>query len=91
MMRDFLSSGRVVDIAILVTVAEAAALVAYRWATGRGLALSDVAAMLGAGLCLMLALRAALTGAAAGWIAAFLVAALLAHLADLRRRWPVVP
>lgn len=35
----------------------------------------------------MLALRGALVGAWWGWIGLCLAASLLAHLADLRRRW----
>jgi hypothetical protein len=88
MLQEFVDGGRLVDVAILVTLLEGLALVAYRRLTGRGPAPADVAAMLGAGLCLMLALRAALTGAAGGTIAVFLGAALVAHLVDLRRRWP---
>lgn len=39
------------------------------------------------GLCLMLAIRAALAGAAWPWVPAALAAALVAHLADIRKRW----
>ena len=45
-------------------------------------------ANLGAGLALMLALRLALGGAAWFWIAACLALAGVAHLLDLRARWP---
>jgi hypothetical protein len=49
---------------------------------------ADIAFSLLAGAGLLLALRAALT--ASGWtsIAAYLGLALVAHLADLARRWP---
>ncbi len=88
MLQELIVGGRLVDLAILVTLAEGVALFAYRRITGRGPALPEVAAMLGAGLCLMLALRAALTGAPGGAIVVFLGAALVAHIVDLRRRWP---
>ena len=76
-----------VDLVIAVTLLEAAALAVYHARTGRGLAPRDFAANLGAGLALMLAVRAALAGAAWTWVAAGLAAAGLAHLLDLRRRW----
>jgi hypothetical protein len=40
-----------------------------------------------AGACLLMALRSALSGSGWAWIAAWLFAALVAHLADLARRW----
>jgi hypothetical protein len=75
------------DLVILMTAVEAVALAAYRRATGRGVALRDIAPTLGAGLCLMLALRSAVAGQpmAATW--AWLLAAGVAHGIDLRRRW----
>jgi hypothetical protein len=80
-MAEFVTSGRIVDIVLLVTLVEAVALL---WL--RRIAAPAIAAMLAPGLCLMLALRAALTGAGWGWIAALLVLAGLTHLADLRQR-----
>ena len=56
--------------------------------TGRGPAPLDLAAMLMAGGALLLALRLAVAGNAWPAVAAALTLALLAHLLDLRRRWP---
>jgi hypothetical protein len=39
------------------------------------------------GMCLLAALRVGLAGAWWGWIALALLAALVAHVADLGRRW----
>ena len=87
-MEAFFSSGLLADIILAVMVAEALLLLLYRKVTGRGLAPADLLAMLLAGACLVLALRAVLTGS--GWpvVALCLLAALLAHLMDLYRRWP---
>lgn len=86
-MQDFFHSGLVADVILAVMIAEAALLLVYRRATGRGPAPADLAAMLFAGACLVLALRAALTGSHWPVVAAFLAAALIAHLTDLYRRW----
>lgn len=86
-MHDFFQSGLVADVILVVMVTEAALLLVYRRATGRGIPPADVAAMLFAGACLVLALRAALTGSHWTVVASFLVAALIAHLTDLYRRW----
>lgn len=87
-MDAFFRSGSVADVILAVMIAEASLLLVYRKLTGRGLAAADLVAMLLAGACLVLALRAALTGAQWPVVAAFLGAALLAHLLDLYRRWP---
>ncbi len=87
-MSTLIASGHVVDIILALVAVEFLLLAAYRRRTGRGIALYDIAFNLMSGASLMLALRCALTGAAWPWIAAWLLAALLAHLADLRRRWP---
>ena len=68
-------------------IAEAVLLLIYRKATGRGLAPGDLFAMLLAGACLVLALRAVLTGSNWPAVALFLGAALVAHVIDLYRRW----
>ncbi len=87
-MAEFFASGRVADLLLAVLLAEVLALAALRRLRGHGPALADVLAMALPGACLALALRAALVGAAWTWIALALSAALLAHLADLFRRWP---
>jgi uncharacterized membrane protein len=78
---------RLVDLVLLVAVAEAVLLLAYQRRTGKGPRFVDIGANLLAGLCLMLALRAAVAGLPWGWIAAALLGAGLAHALDLRRRW----
>ena len=87
-MSGLFASGRIVDIVLAITAIEAALLLAYHRRTGRGPAPKDVVGMLLAGACLMLALREALVGAEWRWIALWLAAAFVAHLNDLRRRWP---
>ena len=86
-MSELFAGGRIVDLILGFMVLEAIALVAYRRSTGKGIARADLLANLFAGFFLLLALRGALMSAAWGWIAACLAAALVAHLADLRRRW----
>lgn len=82
------ASGRVVDLILVFTVLEGLALVAYHRRTGRGPTPADLLGNLASGVALMLALRGALVGAWWGWIGLCLAGSLLAHLADLRRRWP---
>ncbi|MFZ5558099.1 MAG: hypothetical protein ACOZDY_15495 [Pseudomonadota bacterium] len=86
-MAELFAGGRIVDLILGLMVAEGLVLAIYRRRTGRGIALPDLAVNLLAGACLMLALRAALAGSGWVWAAAWLAAALLAHLADLGRRW----
>jgi len=87
MLQQLVTSGRIVDVIIVFMAVEALALYLYHRRTSLGPATADIVAMLLAGLCLLLALRAALTGADWLWVASFLAAALVAHLADLHRRW----
>jgi hypothetical protein len=87
LMTEFFVTGRAIDLILAMVVMEGAGLVAYRWKTGRGIASLDVVANLLAGASLMLALRCALAGAGWRWIALWMSAALLAHIADLWRRW----
>lgn len=86
-MTDWLAGGGFIDLVIALTLAEAAALLVWRRATGRGVAPRDFFVNLLSGLCLMLALRAALTGAAPSWTAAWVALAGLLHGLDLWRRW----
>ncbi len=66
---------------------EAALVVAWHRRTGKGVAPADFLLNLASGLFLMIALRCALASAGWVWIALSITAALIAHLADLRRRW----
>lgn len=85
-MADFILSGRVADLILLLVIAEAGGLFLWNRLTGRGPYLRDMAATMLAGAFLVLALRAALMGAGWMWIAAPLAASFLAHGADLLRR-----
>ncbi len=76
-----------IDLVIVFTLLEGAALVVYHRITGKGVAPRDFALNMASGLCLMLALRCLAHGAGAAWVALFLVAAGLAHGTDLWLRW----
>jgi small-conductance mechanosensitive channel len=85
---ELFATGRIVDLILALVVLETVLLVAWRWRTGGGLALIDIAANLAAGAFLMLALRSALVGDPWTMIVPWLLAGLTAHLFDLWRRWP---
>jgi hypothetical protein len=84
---EFVTSGRIIDVIIAMMAAEALLLYLHAARTGRGLAPPDIALNLLAGASLMLAVRAALVGAAPVWILLCLSASLVAHVADVARRW----
>jgi hypothetical protein len=86
-MADLFSSGRLVDLILVVVVLEAAVLVLYWRQARRGIAPFDLLPNLCAGAFLLLALRATLAGA--GWmmVSGCLAGAGLAHLTDVYRRW----
>lgn len=79
--------GLVAPLLLGFVLAEAALLYALHRRSGRGLPPAGIFALLAPGACLMLALWAAMAGVWWGWTGLALTAALLAHLADLRRRW----
>lgn len=81
------ANGRVIDFILALVVAEGAALLVLRRATGRGVGPSALLANLAAGGFLLAALRFGLSGAGDAWIGVCLALALVAHLADLRARW----
>lgn len=81
------SAVQAVDLALLVTAIEGMLLAGYHRGTGRGVAPGALLGNLLSGACLLLALHGALSGAGWPWIAPCLLGSLLAHLADLRRRW----
>ena len=87
-MREFVTSGHLVDLAMMLTLLELIGLIIYRQRTGRGIAGSTLVVALSSGLFLMLGLRAALTGADWPWIALALSASWATHLLDLKNRWP---
>jgi hypothetical protein len=82
-MEAYFSSGRAIDVILMLLVAEAVA-VAW-WLRGRGRYAGYVLALL-PGLCLFLALRAALTGAGWIWVALWITLSLPAHVIDLAAR-----
>lgn len=86
-MEAHLPAERVVDLILVLVVLEAVLIALYHRATGRGVAPRDLVLTLLSGGCLLLALRLALSGAELVWVALALTGALLAHLADLYRRW----
>jgi hypothetical protein len=86
-MGELFDSGIVVDILLLLIVAEGVLLQVYRRVRGRGVPLIGLISNLAAGGFLLLALRAALTGTDWPQIALWLATALIAHLWDLRGRW----
>ena len=87
---DFLVTPRFLDLVMLGVLAEAAALVAYRRRTGRGMRASEVASFLGAGLALLLAMRVLAAGAGGVWgrgaFAAAMAAALGCHAWHVAQR-----
>jgi len=86
-MTALFTNGRVIDLILIIVLAEAAGLMLLRWATGRGIAPSALIANLAAGAFLLAALRIGMSGAGDGWIGLCLALALAAHLTDLRARW----
>jgi hypothetical protein len=86
-LEQLFSNGRIVDLVVLFMVIECAGIALFHRATGRGLALPELAWNAAAGLGLMMALRNALTGGDWTFTAVWLAAALAGHLGDLRLRW----
>lgn len=76
-----------IDAVIGVTLLECAVLCTYSVLSGRGLAPSEIASSLAAGLALMLAMSALAHGLGPWWIATLLLLAGVAHAADMARRW----
>jgi len=86
-LRDLFASGRVVELILGLMVLEAVVLLAWRRRTGSGIHPFDLVINLCAGALLLLALRAAIVASDPLAAAPFLAAALVAHIADLARRW----
>jgi len=82
---DLFTSGRVVDLILLVVVVEVIVLAAFPRLRG-AMSFADIALLIAPGVMLMLALRAALTGAPHTITAAILSAAFVFHLWDVIRR-----
>lgn len=79
-MEAFFSSGRAVDVVLLVLAIEAV------WLKVRGQAWSGIWPALLPAVLMMIALRAGLTGMTWPWIALPLALAFPIHVLDLRRR-----
>ncbi|HYN79637.1 MAG TPA: hypothetical protein VES73_17795 [Lamprocystis sp. (in: g-proteobacteria)] len=86
-MAEFVASGRIIDLVLLLIGLEAIGLMVL-WRMRR-CPVPPLATLLilAPGTCLLLAARAALTGAAWGWVSFFLLVALAIHLVDMRQRW----
>ena len=82
-----LSGQTLVDVALGITALEVIVLLVVRQRTGRGIAPRALLANVGAGLFLMLAVRAALVDAPLPWLAGLFAAAGAAHVVDLAMRW----
>ena len=90
-LQQLVVSGRIVDLMIVFVVLELAVVDVYRRLRGSGVPTLSWLVNVGAGVSLMLALRAALSGSSWVWIAAFLVSALVFHVGDLLMRWQAAP
>lgn len=77
----------IVDAIIVLVVIEAVVLWIWFGRANRHDLRVGAMANLGAGVALMLALRAALAGSNVLWVAFFLSLSGIAHLADVRARW----
>ncbi len=86
-MDEFVTSGRIAELALTVMAAEFAALALRRRATGRGPSPARLAATFASGAALLVALRLALGEAAPLAIAGALLVAFAAHVLDLAGRW----
>lgn len=86
-MQQWFDSGHIVDAIIALMAIETVLLVALRRRVASGPSPASLILMIAAGLFLLIALRGALTGAPWPMLALALFAALIAHLADLWRRW----
>lgn len=86
-MTDFFSSGRAIDLVLLLIGLEAI-LLSVLWRMRR-CPIPPLATLLilAPGTCLLFAARAALNGATWGWVSFFFLLALVIHLVDLRDRW----
>ena len=80
-------SGRIIDLILLLVVAEAALLAWLGPRAGRESLFTGIAPTLVSGALLLLAVRAALSGLWWGWVALILTLALISHGIDLALRW----
>ena len=85
-MSALFASGRVVDLILLLVMAEAVGFVLLHRVTSRGPTPATLLPNLAAGMFLLLALRCGLRGTAWPAIALCLLGSLVAHIADLWAR-----
>lgn len=85
-LKHWVMSGGLVDMIIVITLLETAALLLYYHQTKRGLTPRDYVLNVVSGLCLMLALRCVMAGAAWYFVPIWLMAAGLVHVADIAMR-----
>lgn len=83
---EWFANGRLIEIVVALMLLEFVVLAALR-RRGGGVPLGGLLAVLAAGVCLMLAVRAALLDQSPAVITAWLVGGLVAHVADLVSRW----
>jgi hypothetical protein len=86
-MPEFIRSGRVIDLALLIVVLELAVLLALRAAGRKTLGTPDVLANLAAAAGLLSAAHLLIAGDSWVYTAVALSLALVAHIAALRYRW----
>lgn len=86
-MPEFIRSGRVIDLALLIVVLELAALLALRVVGRKALGTPDVLANLAAAVGLLSAAHLLIARDAWVYSALALSLALVAHIAALRYRW----
>lgn len=87
MMAELFHSGAIVDLILVLVALECIALFSLRRFWGKGPSVYDWLPNLASGACLLLALRATMAQATWLWVALFLTLSLVAHLADLARRF----
>ena len=85
-LQQWVISGGLIDVIIVITLLEFAALLLYQQQTKRGLMPRDYLLSMLSGLCLMLALRCALKDNSWYFIASFLALAGIAHVTDIAMR-----
>lgn len=85
-MEALFSSGRIIDLILVMVAFEVAALPWLLKRVGTATTTGDLLPNILAGAALLLAVRLSLAGTAWQWIGAALFAALLAHAWDLARR-----
>jgi hypothetical protein len=85
-MDSLISSGRILDVILVVIAVEMLVVGFYMWRKGQGLALISFAASGLSGGSLVLAFRALMKESGWPFVAIYLGAALLAHVADIALR-----